>query len=350
MSYASRLGSAAVLLTVWVLATGFQSFAQGLPNPYRAVDNWAKLPDGRRMGAVGGVTVDPDGKHVWAIVRCDAIDPARFGNECLDSDLDPILKFDPEGNVVESFGGGMFIWPHGIHVDADGNVWVADAVAPEQTPQGTRGHQVIKFSPHGEVLMTLGTPGVPGDGPDHFISPSDVVVADNGDIFVADGHSGDGNNRVVKLSKEGKFIKAWGKTGYAPGEFRKLHAIAIDSQRRVFVADRSNNRIQIFDQEGNFLAIWTQFGRPSGIFFDKNDQIYVADSESDIVQNPGWEMGIRIGDARTGWVDAFILYPWGDPRETRGTGAEFVAVDRDGNLYAAEPRPRQLRKYIRVLP
>lgn len=350
MSYASRLGSSAVLLTVWLLATGFQSFAQGLPNPYRAVDNWAKLPDGRRMGAVGGVTVDPDGKHVWAIVRCDAIDPARFGNECLDSDLDPILKFDPEGNVVESFGGGMFIWPHGIHVDADGNVWVADAVAPEQTPQGTRGHQVIKFSPHGEVLMTLGTPGVPGDGPDHFISPSDVVVADNGDIFVADGHSGDGNNRVVKLSKEGKFIKAWGKTGYAPGEFRKLHAIAIDSQRRVFVADRSNNRIQIFDQEGNFLAIWTQFGRPSGIFFDKNDQIYVADSESDIVQNPGWEMGIRIGDARTGWVDAFILYPWGDPRETRGTGAEFVAVDRDGNLYAAEPRPRQLRKYIRVLP
>lgn len=350
MSYASRLGSSAVLLTVWVLATGFQSFAQGLPNPYRAVDNWAKLPDGRRMGAVGGVTVDPDGKHVWAIVRCDAIDPARFGNECLDSDLDPILKFDPEGNVVESFGGGMFIWPHGIHVDADRNVWVADAVAPEQTPQGTRGHQVIKFSPHGEVLMTLGTPGVPGDGPDHFISPSDVVVADNGDIFVADGHSGDGNNRVVKLSKEGKFIKAWGKTGYAPGEFRKLHAIAIDSQRRVFVADRSNNRIQIFDQEGNFLAVWTQFGRPSGIFFDKNDQIYVADSESDIVQNPGWEMGIRIGDARTGWVNTFILYPWGDPRETRGTGAEFVAVDRDGNLYAAEPRPRQLRKYIRVLP
>ena len=248
MSYASRLGSSAVLLTVWLLATWFQSFAQGLPNPYRAVDNWAKLPDGRRMGAVGGVTVDPDGKHVWAVVRCDAIDPARFGNECLDSDLDPILKFDPEGNVVESFGGGMFIWPHGIHVDADGNVWVTDAVAPEQTPQGTRGHQVIKFSPHGEVLMTLGTPGVPGDGPDHFISPSDVVVADNGDIFVADGHSGDGNNRVVKLSKEGKFIKAWGKTGYAPGEFRKLHAIAIDSQGRVFVADRSNNRIQIFDQ------------------------------------------------------------------------------------------------------
>ncbi|MCP4247608.1 MAG: 6-bladed beta-propeller [bacterium] len=198
--------------------------------------------------------------------------------------------------------------------------------------------------------MTLGAPGVPGDGPDHFISPSDVAVADNGDIFVADGHVDDGNNRVVKFSKEGKFIKAWGKTGYGPGEFRTLHAIAFDSRGRVFVADRSNSRIQIFDQEGNFLAIWTQFGRPSGIFFDDNDQIYVTDSESDNVQNPGWEMGIRIGDAHMGWVNAFILYPWGDPRQTRGSGAEFVAVDRDGNLYAAEPFVRQLRKYVRVRP
>ncbi len=98
------------------------------------------------------------------------------------------------------------------------------------------------------------------------------------------------------------------------------------------------------------LATWTQFGRPSGIYFDDNDRIYVADSESDNVQNPGWEMGIRIGNALSGWVNAFILYPWGDPRDIRGNGAEFVAVDREGNLYAAEPRPRRLRKYVRVRP
>jgi DNA-binding beta-propeller fold protein YncE len=303
------------------------------------------------MGAVGGVTVDREGEHIWAVVRCYQTDwPARFGNECLDSDLDPILEFDLQGNVVESFGSGMFIWPHGIDVDQDGNVWVTDAVSAARTPEGTRGHQVIKFSPDGEVLMTLGTPGVPGDGPSSFNAPSDVVVADNGDIFVADGHGNDTNNRVVKFSSDGTFIKTWGQTGYGPGEFRTLHAIAIDSRGRVFVGDRSNNRIQIFDQDGNFLSSWTQFGRPSGIFFDKNDQIYVADSESDDVQNPGWEMGIRIGDARTGWVNAFILYPWGDPRKTTGNGAEFVAVDRDGNLYGGEPRPRTLQKYVRVRP
>jgi DNA-binding beta-propeller fold protein YncE len=322
--------------------------AQALPNPYRAVDGWPQMPAGRQMGAVGDVTIDPDGQHIWAIVRCDATDPKRFGDECLDSKLDSVIKFSPDGKVVASFGGGMFIWPHGIDVDREGNVWVTDAVAPARAPAGKRGHQVVKFSSSGKVLMTLGTPGVSGSDNTHFNSPSDVVIADNGDIFVADGHNNDGNNRVMKFSKDGKFIKAWGRTGYAPSEFRALHAIAIDGQGRVFVADRSNNRIQIFDQEGKFLTMWTQFGRPSGIFFDEHDQIFVADSESDDVQNPGWEMGIRIGSARTGWVNYFILYPWGDPRDQAGNGAEFVAVDRAGNMYGGEPRPRRLQKYVKV--
>ncbi len=347
---ARRPGVVAAFAAVILAGIGVEVVAQALPNPYRAVDGWAQMPDGRQMGAVGGVTMSPDGEYIWAVVRCDASDPERFGNECLDSDLDPVLKFDLEGNVVESFGGGMFVWPHGIYVDQDGNVWVTDAVSAARTPEGTRGHQVVKFSPEGEVLMTLGTPGVPGDGPYSFNSPSDVVVADNGDIFVTDGHDNNTNNRVVKFSSDGTFIKAWGQTGYGPGEFRGLHAIAIDSRGRVFVADRWNNRIQLFDQEGNFLAIWTQFGRTSGIYFDDEDRIFVADSESDNVQNPGWEMGIRIGDAQTGWISAFILYPWGDPRQVGGNGAEFVAVDLDGNLYAGEPRPRNIQKYVRARP
>ena len=349
MRNSNRARLVRVVAVVAIVGSAGEAWSQVLPNPYRAVDGWAQLPDGREMGAVGGVTIDPDGQHIWAVLRCDA-GAERFGYECLDSDLDPVLKFDLQGKVVESFGGGMFIWPHGIDVDRDGNVWVTDAVSAARTPAGTRGHQVFKFSPDGDVLMTLGTAGAPGDGPYSFNAPSDVVVADNGDIFIADGHGDDTNNRVVKYSSDGKFIKAWGQTGYGPGEFRTLHAIAIDSRGRVFVGDRSNNRIQIFDQEGTFLAQWTQFGRPSGISFDDGDRIYVADSESDDVQNPGWEMGIRIGDARTGWVTAFILYQWGDPRETAGNGAEFVAVDRDGNLYAGEPRPRKLQKYIRVRP
>ncbi len=331
-----------------LLCAQADGLAQPYPNPYRMVDDWAELPDGRPMGAVGGVTIDADGKHVWAIVRCDAAEPERFGSECLDSDLDSVLKFNLAGRVVESFGGGMFIWPHGIHVDAKGNVWVTDAVSAAKTPEGARGHQVVKFSPTGEVLLRLGTPGKSGGGPNRFNSPSDVVTLANGDILVADGHVADGNNRVVKFSSDGTYLMSWGKTGYGPGEFRTLHAIAVDARGRVFVADRSNSRIQIFDQQGAHLATWTQFGRPSGIFFDENDKIYVSDSESDDVQNPGWEMGIRIGDAQTGWVDAFVRYPWGDPRKTRGSGAEFVAADRDGNLYAGEPFIRVLRKYVRV--
>ena len=350
----SCLSMLAAITGIVAFSCAVDTYAQAYPNPYRQVEGWAKLPTGRSMGAVGGVTVDPDGRHIWAIIRCDAYDPVsapeRFGNECLDSDLDPVVKFAPDGTVAESFGGGMFIWPHGIDVDSNGNVWVTDAVSEQRTPVGTRGHQVVKFSATGDVLMTLGTPGKAGGGKNHFNAPADVVIADDGSIFVADGHNGTGNNRVVKFSSNGTYIKEWGKTGYGPGEFRTLHAIALDNEGRIFVADRANNRIQIFDQEGEFLAKWTQFGCPSGIFFDDNGRIFVSDSESDDVNNPGFEMGIRIGEAKTGWVHEFILYPWGDPRNTAGTGAEFVAVDRDGNIYGGEPRPRNLQKYVRVRP
>ena len=327
--------------------------AQGLPNPYRIVEGWAQLPNGRPMGAVGKVAIDSDGQHLWAVVRCERLeDPARFGDECRDSKTDPIMQFGPDGKVAKSFGGGLFIWPHGIGVDREGNVWVTDAVASNRIPKGDkRGHIVVKFSPAGKVLMTLGTPGQEGSGPDHFTSPSDVVVAPGGDVFVADGHGDSGNNRIVKFSKDGAFVKAWGKGGWAPGEFHSIHAIAMDSRGRIFVGDRGNNRIQIFDQDGKSLSTpWTQFGKPSGIAFDEKDRIYVADSESDDVQNPGWEEGIRIGDAKSGWVHEFILFPWGDPRTTAGNGAEFVAVDREGNIYGGEPAPKRLQKYVRVRP
>jgi DNA-binding beta-propeller fold protein YncE len=327
--------------------------AQGLPNPYRIAEGWAQLPGGRPMGAVGKVVVDPDGRHIWAVVRCERLEEqARFGDECRDSKTDPIVQFGPDGKVVKTFGGGLFIWPHGLDVDREGNVWVTDAVATNRIPKGDkRGHIVVKFNPAGKVLLTLGAGGQEGSGPDHFTSPSDVVVAPGGDVFVADGHGESGNNRIMRFSKDGQFVKSWGKTGYAPGEFRSIHAIAMDSRGRVFVGDRGNNRIQLFDQEGKSLSTpWTQFGKPSGITFDSKDQIYVADSESDDVQNPGWEEGIRIGDAKSGWVHWFVQFPWGDPRTTAGNGAEFVAVDRDGNIYGGEPAPKRLQKYVRVRP
>lgn len=335
---------AKLLLLVWIAFASSQAISQGYPNPYVEVGSWIKLPEGREAGAVGDVDIDPNGEDIWVIVRCEG--PDNFGSECLNSDLDPILKIDQEGNILESFGGGMFIWPHGLSVDQEGNVWVTDAVRDGRIPEGDkRGHYVVKFSPKGKVLMTLGKPGEQGDGDYEFNSPADVAFDSKGNIYVADGHFVAGKPRIKKFSKDGTFIKSWGTKGSGDGELSCAHAIAIDKRDRVFVADRGNERIVIFDTAGNYINRWTQFGTPSGIFFDKHDRIYVADSESDINQNPGWHLGIRIGDAQNGWVEYYVPLSGGDPRKAGTQGAEFVAVDKYGNMYGGEPRPRMLKKY-----
>ena len=320
-----------------------------LPNPYRALGTWGNLPGGRSWGAVIGVFPDSEG-NIWVLERCGR-------NSCLGTDQDPVLKFDADGNLLKSFGGGIFAWPHGFYIDRDDNIWVTDAAGlwiPDAQPYlddaEEKGHVVVKFSPAGEVLLTLGEAGVPGETPDRFNQPSDVVVAEDGHIFVADGHQLRGNNRVVKFTPDGEYVLEWGEEGTDIGEFRDPHAIAIDSRGRVFVGDRMNNRIQLFDQEGNFLAVWTQFGRPSGIFITENDMMYVADSESHHERNPGWERGIRIGSARDGWVRDFIPDPVPNPDDVGTSGAEYIAADQDGNVYAAEVGPRNLNKYIRLWP
>jgi sugar lactone lactonase YvrE len=308
-----------------------------LPNPYKTVRDWAQLPDGRKWGSTAGVDVGPDG-HIWAYDRCGA-------NNCADSNLDPILEFDPSGKVLRHFGAGLFVQPHGFFVDKDSNVWVTDAQG-----QGGKGYQVYKFSREGKVLMTLGKAGVAGSGPDAFNQPTDVVVAPNGDIFVSSGHSPRyGDARIVKFSSDGKFIKQWGTAGNGPGQFVGPHSLAMDSRGRLFVADRSNNRIQIFDQDGTFITEWKQFGRPSGLAIDKDDMLYVGDSESNDKEgaygyNPGCHRGIRIGSARDGKVVAFIPDP--DSKESTSM-AEGVAVDRQGNVYGAEVGPKDLKKYVK---
>jgi len=318
-----------------------------LPNPYRSIENWAKMPEGRIWGSTSAVDIDRDGTSVWVGERCGAFAPPsqmRPGQPfaCDGSSLAPVLKFDASGKLVKAFGEGMIMFPHGLHVDRDGNVWVTDGLG-----RPGKGHQVFKFSPEGKVLMTLGKPGVAGAGPDEFNAPSAVTTAPNGDVFVADGHGGDTNARIMKFSKDGKLIKIWGKKGSGPGELDIPHAIAMDSQGRVFVGDRNNNRIQIFDQDGAFIAEWKQFSRPSGVFIDKNDVIYVADSESESVRNsnPGWKRGIRVGSAKTGTVTALIP----DPVEkiTGTSAAEGVAADAAGNIYGAEVGPKRLMKYVK---
>lgn len=334
----------AVLLMASVSAFGAApALAQNhAPNPYTTIEGWAKLPEGRTWGSTSAVYPANDGQHIWVAERCGA-------NLCVGSDLDPVLLFDADGNLVRSFGAGMITWPHGIFVDADDNVWIADAVGYAPVPEGV-GHTVMKFSPQGELLMTLGKKGVAGSGPDTFTRPSAVLVAPNGDIFVADGHEGSDdrhNNRIVKLDRHGKYIKEWGSKGGDKGEFFDAHALAMDSQGRLFVADRGNSRIQIFTQDGEYLATWTQFGRPSGLFIDKNDILYSADSESNASRNPGWKRGIRIGSVKDGFVTAFIPDPEPDQDNSGTSAAEGVAVDAAGNIYGAEVGPRAVKKYVR---
>ncbi len=338
----SRYKSMKRKILLAVLASAFTGTAiaqNDAPNPYESIADWATLPDGGIWGATSAVYPANDGNNIWIAERCGA-------NLCVDSDLNPIMLFNPDGNILMSFGSGMITWPHGIFVDADDNVWIADAVGYAPVPDGV-GHTVMKFSSSGELLMTLGKQGVAGDGHDEFNKPSDMLVAPNGDIFVADGHDAEGNNRIMKFDKDGNYLMQWGESGGDHGQFRDPHALAMDSEGRLFVGDRGNSRIQIFSQDGEHIATWTQFGRPSGLFIDKNDILYSAESESNARRNAGWKRGIRIGSVKDGFVTAFIPDPEPDQDNSGTSAAEGVAVDAAGNIYGAEVGPRAIMKYVR---
>jgi len=320
-------------MTLIVLLTAQAASAQDavaamndLPNPYERVYPWAQMPDGLTWAQTIGVEQGPDG-NIYALHRC-------FENACVDRDEPPILVFTSSGEFVRSWGEGMFVRPHGLHIDSQGNVWTTD----------DRAHVVYKFDAHGELLMTLGEFGVSGDGPGLFDQPTDILVAPDGSLFVTNGH-GMGANRVMKLTPDGDLIKSWGSSGSGEGEFDFPHALAMDSQGRLFVGDRNNARIQIFDQEGVFIDQWTQFGRPSGLFITPDDMLYVADNESFGPLNPGVKKGIRIGSAKDGTLHYLIEDL--EATSLEAAGAEGVGVDAEGNVYGAVVRRMMLEKHER---
>jgi sugar lactone lactonase YvrE len=325
-----------------------------LPNPYRAGVSWGRLPQGRKWGSTASVTTAPDGT-IWVADRCG--NSGAGGTTCggASASVNPIFQFDPSGTLLKAFGAGMFVSPHKLAVDRDGYLWLAD----------NGGQQVFKLAQDGKVLLTLGKKGIGGSGLDEFDAPTDVAISPNGDIFVADGHSGGGtstgNARIMKFDKDGKLLLTWGKKGMGPGEFDVIHTLAFDSRGRLFVGDRQNNRIQIFDQNGTFIAQWFQFGRPSGVYIDKNDVIYVADSESrdgrtntgqlalpqtGYGYNPGAQRGIRIGSAVDGSVQYFIPDACPYPYPAGSSMAEGVTADLEGNVYGADFLG-DVRKFIR---
>ena len=306
------------------------------PNPYRQVTGWEKMP--RAWAATNNVYVDAK-DNVWVMDRCEP-------DGCLNSKASSIWELSAEGTVVKNFGSGLFAFPHTVKPDADGNIWAIDGDA-----RNGKGNQVFKFSPDGKLLMTLGKAGQGGTGNDVFDRPTGIAFAPNGDIFISEGHAPTfGNSRIVKFDKSGKFIKSFGRLGSGDGELKGPHVLAFDSQGRLFVADRSNSRVAIFDQDGKFIAAWKQFGRPSGIFIDKNDVLYVSDSESEEApgkdtNNPGCKRGIRGGSIKDGKVQFYIPPP--PVRDAKIPPPEGVAADSHGNIYAAAVPGMAVYKYVK---
>ena len=272
--------------------------------------DWPKpLPEGIEWGQVPNVTIDREG-FIYAFHRSDP----------------PVLKFDTEGNLVDSFGSAQWVArPHGFRLTPEGNIWTTDY-------QRQSGHTITKIDTEGNILLRLGARGFAGTGPNTFNGPADVAQAEDGSFFVADGHW---NNRIVKFNASGRYLLEWGGKGSGPGQFDVPHTILIDRRGRVFVGDRSNERIQLFTQQGEYLTEWDQFGRPSGMFVDHEDVRYVADYEK--------LRGVTYGDAENGEVLGFI----------EGSEPEGVVVDLDGNVYTGEVTGGQggdgyiIRKFIK---
>jgi DNA-binding beta-propeller fold protein YncE len=329
---------------------------EGLPNPAPVVTkNWGTLPAEVPQGTSAGIDIDPKDGHVWAYERCGAGTAGGGPVDCENNAVDPVFKFDRKtGAVLANIGKGVMVTPHGIHVDKDGNVWIADFAGNKA---GDRGHQVHKFSPKGEKLLSLGIAGKPGNADGQFNQPNDVVTGPDGSIYVSDGHDAQGfttaqqvaegikrgaTSRISKFSPDGKFIKSWGGIGVKHGEFRTPHALMFDSKGRLWVADRGNHRLEIFDQNGTYLESRYAYGRISG-FFIKNDQVYAIDSESGPFNHVGWRNGVRIGPLDEDRVVAFVPPFEREDRVYQGTAGEGVAVDADGNIFAAEG-PNSIRQ------
>ena len=342
-SYLNRSAAFSPLVLLTLAACGGEGepaaeAAAAPPMSYMTHGNWGVLPAGREWGRVSGVYIDPNGTDVWVFERCG-------GDNCITSDDPTVMRFNANGMLLASFGADMFLRPHGMYVDREGNVWVTDGRAArgpelEANPDAARkGNQVVKFSPAGEVLLVIGTPGTTGEPPESLDEPNDVIIAPNGEILVSEGHSGmSGPGRISRFAADGTYLGSFGEFGSGPGQFAVPHAMAFDSGGRLFVADRGNSRIQIFDAEYRFVEEWRQFGRPNDMFIDANDVMYVLDSESGDERNPGMRRGVYIGSAKDGTVTNFIEpHPSTPEGEAEyGTMGEGVTVDAMGNIYVGE--------------
>jgi hypothetical protein len=299
---------------------------------YKIVPNWARVPAGAKKAAVPSIIVDNSG-NIWAHVRSN---PA-------------VQVFSPDGRFIKGWEAeSPRAVPHGIGFDPGGNVWLVDAGL----------HTVSKFSPQGARLQTLGVAGEAGADEKHFNSPTGIAFTPDGNIFISDGY---GNSRVVHYDSDGRYVKAWGKLGVAPGEFSIPHAIASDSKGRLYVADRNNVRIQVYDQEGTLLDSWQNIVVPWTFHMNAKDELWVCGSSpmqwSVDAKYPTAPLGCPPKDQvlvkfnTSGRVLEVHTFPKGeDDREKPGDLNWFhgIALDRDENLYAGDIIGKRLQKFERI--
>jgi len=261
---------------------------------------------------------------------------------CLERGKVPVQVYTVQGDLVKHWGQGAFRGPHSLRFDPEGNVWITDFLD----------HVVKKLTPEGKLLLTLGTPGKPGEDESHFNGPTDAAITPSGDVFVSDGY---GNRRVVHFNAQGKFVKAWGGYGGGPGQFCLPHQIVVDSRGILYVADRNSGRVQVFAQQGKFLDQWSHLVMPWGLSITARDEIWVCGSSPQAWYRngdyppPKDQVFMRFstdGKARQLWT-----VPVGqDGREKPGecNWLHAVAVDSRGNLYAGDINGKRIQKFVRA--
>jgi hypothetical protein len=316
-------------------------FGQQHAVPYPKVDNvigyqvdptWPsdRPPGGGWTAPMSSVAIAPNG-DIWTLNRGPI----------------PVQIYSPEGRLLDAWGEGMFQNPHTLRFDQAGDVWIIDTLS----------HTVQKFSSDGEVLMTVGTTGEPGEDEEHLNQPNDVAFAPNGDLYVSDGY---GNDRIVVFDNNGQFVRAWGTLGNDPGEFSQPHSIALDSEGRVYVADRNNARIQIFDSEGGFLTEWKNIVTPWHIVVTADDEIYVCGSSpmlwsegspnrSALATPPKDQLLVKLDPA--GHINQLWIFPKGQNGQEQPGELNWVhglAVASDGVLYLGDVQGRRAQKFIPV--
>ncbi len=285
---------------------------------------WPQKPASFTWGAMTGITVDAR-DQVYVFNRADPT----------------VQVYRADGAFVRSWSTANPPGTHHIKLDADGNVWLADF----------RGHVVQKYSPAGKLLLTLGEAGQSGCDESHFAGPTDMAFVPNGDVFISDGY---GNRRVVHFDKQGHFVKAWGEEGTEPGQFALPHAIAADSQGRLYVADRNNARIQVFDTDGKLLAVWDDSIMPWGFAVTGDDKIWVCgssrvrqpDDDGWVVSPPPDQLLVQLDT--TGKVLQRVplrLAATAPSKPGEVDWVHTVALDSHGNVYLGDIMGKRAQKF-----